>query len=174
MPLYNSAPLFLLFRILEVARCSQLTDVGFTTLARVSVASASWLHVNTYTPYWQIQLFVSPKTSWKNKISQDFYPKNQNLHKPTLDDTFTPCLLSLSLLQNCHELEKMDLEECVQVNKLQILFPLLLCGDCSYDMCLFLFLHQITDGTLIQLSIHCPRLQVLVSVCLPLKHILLL
>lgn len=25
------------FRILEVARCSQLTDVGFTTLARVSV-----------------------------------------------------------------------------------------------------------------------------------------
>ncbi|NXI86726.1 FXL20 protein, partial [Rhipidura dahli] len=35
--------------------------------------------------------------------------------------------------QNCHELEKMDLEECV----------------------------QITDSTLIQLSIHCPRLQVL-------------
>lgn len=27
------------FRILEVARCSQLTDVGFTTLARVSVAA---------------------------------------------------------------------------------------------------------------------------------------
>lgn len=30
---------------------------------------------------------------------------------------------------------------------------------------IYLFLHQITDGTLIQLSIHCPRLQVLVSVC---------
>lgn len=68
----------------------------------------------------------------------------------------------------------MDLEECVQVNKLQILLPLLLYGDRSYDMCLFLFLRQITDGTLIQLSIHCPRLQVLVSVFLSLKHILLL
>lgn len=28
-------------RILEVARCSQLTDVGFTTLARVSVSLGS-------------------------------------------------------------------------------------------------------------------------------------
>lgn len=31
--------LFFLNRILEVARCSQLTDVGFTTLARVSIFS---------------------------------------------------------------------------------------------------------------------------------------
>lgn len=30
------------FRILEVARCSQLTDVGFTTLARVSDSAASY------------------------------------------------------------------------------------------------------------------------------------
>lgn len=30
------------FRILEVARCSQLTDVGFTTLARVSVSFILW------------------------------------------------------------------------------------------------------------------------------------
>ncbi|TKS88458.1 F-box/LRR-repeat protein 20 F-box and leucine-rich repeat protein 20 [Collichthys lucidus] len=37
--------------------------------------------------------------------------------------------------QNCHELEKMDLEECILV----------------------------TDNTLVQLSIHCPRLQALVN-----------
>lgn len=36
------------FRILEVARCSQLTDVGFTTLARVSVEFVSWLHAHTH------------------------------------------------------------------------------------------------------------------------------
>ncbi|XP_010795114.1 F-box/LRR-repeat protein 2 [Notothenia coriiceps] len=37
------------------------------------------------------------------------------------------------LARNCHELEKMDLEECILV----------------------------TDNTLVQLSIHCPRLQAL-------------
>ncbi|VFV21637.1 f-box lrr-repeat protein 2 isoform 1 [Lynx pardinus] len=58
-------------RILEAARCSHLTDAGFTLLAR-----------------------------------------------------------------NCHDLEKMDLEECV----------------------------LITDSTLIQLSVHCPKLQALVQV----------
>lgn len=34
--------LYSAFRILEVARCSQLTDVGFTTLARVSVSFTFW------------------------------------------------------------------------------------------------------------------------------------
>ncbi|KAL8165560.1 UNVERIFIED_CONTAM: hypothetical protein K2H54_047606 [Gekko kuhli] len=57
-------------QILEAARCSHLTDAGFTLLAR-----------------------------------------------------------------NCHDLEKMDLEECV----------------------------LITDNTLIQLSIHCPKLEALAS-----------
>lgn len=37
--LHHSHSPFFLCRILEVARCSQLTDVGFTTLARVSAAS---------------------------------------------------------------------------------------------------------------------------------------
>lgn len=68
----------------------------------------------------------------------------------------------------------MDLEECVQVNKQSEPLKKVLCGDCVYDICLFLFFYQITDGTLIQLSIHCPRLQVLVSVCLPLEHIFFL
>lgn len=36
--LHTHSP-FILCRILEVARCSQLTDVGFTTLARVSAPS---------------------------------------------------------------------------------------------------------------------------------------
>lgn len=35
------------FRILEVARCSQLTDVGFTTLARVSVPFSFWFQAET-------------------------------------------------------------------------------------------------------------------------------
>lgn len=41
-------------------------------------------------------------------------------------------------------------------------------SESSINAC---FLYQITDGTLIQLSIHCPRLQILVSVCPSLKHI---
>lgn len=69
----------------------------------------------------------------------------------------------------------MDLEECVQVSKQsrrQIL-PLWLYVQLS-AFTTFVGFRQITDGTLIQLSIHCPRLQVLVSVYLQLEHILLL
>ncbi|KAF4791817.1 F-box/LRR-repeat protein 2 [Turdus rufiventris] len=47
--------------------------------------------------------------------------------------------------QNCHELEKMDLEECVLVR-----FNMKRNIECP-----------ITDSTLIQLSIHCPKLQAL-------------
>lgn len=39
--------LYSAFRILEVARCSQLTDVGFTTLARVSVSVTFWFRAET-------------------------------------------------------------------------------------------------------------------------------
>lgn len=78
-----------------------------------------------------------------------------------------------ALFQNCHELEKMDLEECVQVNKAVVQVPgvagflarpiyekAVVMAGCHVS---FACRSQITDGTLIQLSIHCPRLQVLVS-----------
>lgn len=80
-----------------MARCSQLTDVGFTTLARVSVASASWLHA--------ITLFFIPK-----------HVEKQNIYPLTHDGSHS-FFLFYCLFQNCHELEKMDLEECVQVNE---------------------------------------------------------
>lgn len=73
-------------RILEVARCSHVTDAGFTVLARVS---------------WWLFLFFCLT------------------HFPSIS---LPCLrisqwmLCLSV-QNCHELEKMDLEECILVSK---------------------------------------------------------
>ncbi|XP_059814243.1 F-box/LRR-repeat protein 20-like isoform X1 [Hypanus sabinus] len=51
-----------------------------------------------------------------------------------------------TLARNCHELEKMDLEECVQVRL-------------TYRHLESKF--EITDNTLIQLSIYCPRIQVL-------------
>ncbi len=83
-----------LCRILEVARCSQLTDVGFTSLARVSKQSHK--HTAQLKP-----VYADPPELLTTQIQR----------------VVSSYFLSLfHFLQNCHELEKMDLEECVQVS----------------------------------------------------------
>uniref|UniRef100_A0A8C4ZXP0 F-box/LRR-repeat protein 2 n=1 Tax=Gadus morhua TaxID=8049 RepID=A0A8C4ZXP0_GADMO len=91
-------------KILEAARCSHVTDAGFTVLARASVSS----------------YYISRASIFLGSIT-------------TIITTSILCFLPFFYFQNCHELEKMDLEECI----------------------------LLTDNTLVQLSIHCPRLQAL-------------
>lgn len=60
----------------------------------------------------------------------------------------------------------MDLEECVQVSVMLYHGSSLWYFFCHRSVLVISLFAQITDGTLIQLSIYCPRLQVLVNVAL--------
>lgn len=74
-------------------------------------------------------------------------------------------MLYLSV-QNCHELEKMDLEECILVRKyfFQALFSWSYSRLWKREDSTDISSPQVTDNTLVQLSIHCPRLQALVTI----------
>lgn len=92
-------------RILEAARCSHVTDAGFTVLARVSSV---------------------------------FCPASLSLGQPCISLLHLPELLLFSSSQNCHELEKMDLEECILVRRRlasglmpNIVLMVVLCLSCS-------------------------------------------
>ena len=108
-------------RILEAARCSHVTDAGFTVLARVSLILLSVSCVLTCIPLVRTTIHsTSLCLNWIKSPS----------HK-------TICLSS----QNCHELEKMDLEECILVREFVVsVFPPKTILWCLFMMDLELYL----------------------------------
>nr|XP_014345653.1 PREDICTED: F-box/LRR-repeat protein 20 [Latimeria chalumnae] len=120
------------FRILEVARCSQLTDNGFTTLARnchelekmdleecVQITDATLVQLSLYCPRIQVLSLSHCELLTDEGIRHlgNSACAHDRLEVIELDNCPLITDASLEHLKSCHSLERIELYDCQQITR---------------------------------------------------------